>query len=323
MKFRFTILASTLALLSACGGGGSEGGSPAPQPKPQPMAMPEAGIYTPYLLDGANKALALDPEFSVSIVYPAGEKAQPWTSLIALESADKSKATLLQLTGSAGRITDESGRYTNSISNVVERIEQPDSSQLYMGDKVRNFDWSPLSRGSVAVEGLSEALWIADHETAYSNTGSSSSLVAGWSGKVALKPYPTQALDSRNWSDDDGDNATLVSSAETTVNGGELHLALALPHAGCRLEGRGQAGSGLNRIVLSGLQQCRFDYYDNTSLVETNLERSWLLALRDLAKQQDSLTVYTVGFQDDKGKPMLGIGVPDVKGLVLDLDSTQ
>lgn len=323
MTFRFTILASTLALLSACGGGGSDSGSPAPQPKSQPMAMPEVGIYTPYLLDGANKALDLDPEFSVAIVYPAGEKTQPWASLIALESADESKATLLQLTGSAGRITDESGRYTNSISNVVERIERPDSSQLYMGDKIRNFDWSPLSQGNVTAAGQSEVLWIADHETAYSNTGSSSSLVTGWSGKVALKPYPTQVLDSRNWSDEDGDNATLVSSAETTVNGGELHLALALPHAGCRLEGRGQAGNGLNRIVLSGLQQCRFDYYDNTSLVETNLERSWLLALHDLAKTQNTLTVYAVGVRDDENKPMLGIGVPDVDGMVLDFDSTQ
>lgn len=314
MKFRFTILASTLALLSACGGGGSEGGSPAPQPKPQPMAMPEAGIYTPYLLDGANKALALDPEFSVSIVYPAGEKAQPWTSLIALESADKSKATLLQLTGSAGRVSP----YANRVESLIELMGQDKQSEMCSSSNIDNAVLKPMSQGNVNLADTGERLWIVDQLP-----GSCKSMISGWSGKVALKPYPTQALDSRNWSDDDGDNATLVSSAETTVNGGELHLALALPHAGCRLEGRGQAGSGLNRIVLSGLQQCRFDYYDNTSLVETNLERSWLLALRDLAKQQDSLTVYAVGFQDDKGKPMLGIGVPDVKGLVLDLDSTQ
>ncbi|ENY71051.1 hypothetical protein G114_15311 [Aeromonas diversa CDC 2478-85] len=320
MKFRFTVLASTLALLSACGGG-SDSTSPAPQPKPKPMAMPEVGVYLPYLLDGSNKALALDPEFQVSIVYPAGEQEQQWASLIALESADET--TFLQLTGSAGRVTDESGRYTNSISNAVERIKLPDSSQLYMGDKIRNFDWSPLSRGSVTVEGLSALLWIADHETAYSNAGSSPSLVAGWRGKVALKPYPTQTLDSRNWSDEDGDNSTLVSSAETTVSGGKLHLALNLALAGCSLEGSGMAGSGLNRIDLSGLQQCRFDYYGDTSLVKTNLERVWLLALRELAKKQNTLTVYAFGVRDDENKPMLGIGVPGVKGMVLDLDSTQ
>lgn len=313
MKFRFTVLASTLALLSACGGG-SDSTSPAPQPKPRPMAMPEAGIYTPYLLDGANKALVLDPEFQVSIVYPAGEKAQPWTNLIALESADQMKATFLQLTGSAGR----SEPYLNSVASSVEIIAAHQGPKICSKETSANALLNPMAQGNATVDGVSERLWIVEH----AKEGCLEH-VAGWSGKIALKPYSTQALDSRNWSDEDGDNATLVSSAETTVNGGQLYLSLNLARAGCSLEGSGMAGSGLNRIDLSGLQQCRFDYYGDTSLVKTNLERLWLLALRDLAKKQNTLTVYAFGVRDDENKPMLGIGVPGVKGMVLDLDSTQ
>lgn len=320
MKFRFTVLASTLALLSACGGG-SDSTSPAPQPKPKPMAMPEAGFYMPYLLDSANNALDVDPEFRAAIIYPSDSKLQQWGSLIVLQNDDAPSATLLQLTGSAGRVVDESGRYTNAISNVIERLGASES--LEMGDKSTNFGWLPLSRGSVTVEGESNTFWIADHEAAYGNGISSSSLVANWSGKVALKPYPTQVLDSRNWSDDDGDDAFLVSRAETTMSGGELHLVLELSRAGCRLEGRGSAGSGLNRVELSGLQKCRFDYSGDASVVDTNLEKMWLSSLNDLAKQQDTLTVYAFGSPDDEGKPVLGIGVPHVKGLVLDLDPTQ
>lgn len=310
-------MVGALGLAGCGGGGGDSGGGGTTPPEPQPRALPDAGVYLPVLMDAQGQLInrpVNDSYRAVGFVYPATKQGTEWTMRVAETeqiSASFTSGTSMALNGFSS--LDKAAGYPLTFSLFAEQAE-------WNGNVAKTKDIIRRDGNSNVSEWIKQgpSLWQLDYQTIGYRNSNGETLFKGWGGQVALQPMPTAAIALGDWGDEEPTD--LVGILTTTSNGPGVRLSVRLVEAGCTVTGETATNvAGLNKLMLSGWEQCTFDRPRQTGEL---LEHEWQTQMIEFAKTGGSVTAY-LAMRPAAGseKQTLLLGIPAIPGFVFEAEA--